>query len=330
MGIAIVSVVAGVVPMLLYPLFLYWMDRFEKEPLGLLLAVFAWGFVPAAVFSLITQVILDVPLFLLDETGTLSNLVGASIIAPITEEFFKGLAVWLIYLIWRREFDGVFDGIIYGSLVGFGFAAIENILYFLSLGADPTVIVLRAFVFGLNHAFYTSLTGIGFGIARHTRGWLGRQVAPLLGLMAAMGAHSLHNLTVSLADQYPGLFFAAIVADYAGIFFVLVVMILALRRERAWIMEQLGEEVGFRTLSEKQYHVAYSPMRRFGIRVNALASAGLNGYMQTGRFFRTLTELAYSKHAYARRGEAGAQSARIQELRALAAALSAELAATFS
>ncbi len=323
--VVLISIVAGIVPMLIYPLVLYWLDRYEKEPAGLLIAGFLWGFVPAALFSLITQLVLDLPLFLLDETGTLSNVVGASLLAPVTEEFFKGIAVWLIYLLWRNEFDGVFDGIIYGSLVGFGFAAIENVLYFISFGADPALIVLRAFVFGLNHAFYTSLTGIGFGLARHTRSGFVRQLLPLLGLAAAISAHSLHNLASTFAEAYPALFLLAIIADYAGIFFVFVIILLSLRRERQWIIEQLREEVGRRTLSEAHYGLISMPLGRTGAQLSALFSHGPTAYVRVRRYFHVLTELAYKKHARQRRGDEGAQAAQIENLRAQAASLSAEL-----
>ncbi len=70
----------------------------------------------------------------------------------------------------RHEFDGVLDGLIYGVLIGFGFAMTENFFYFIGAFDEggfvnlTAVIILRSVVFGLNHAFYTSLTGIGFGL----------------------------------------------------------------------------------------------------------------------------------------------------------------------
>ena len=50
--------------------------------------------------------------------------------APIVEEFAKGLGVFIIFVIARRAFDGPIDGIVYGGLVGAGFAFTENIQYF--------------------------------------------------------------------------------------------------------------------------------------------------------------------------------------------------------
>src|SRR5690349_14558785 len=117
----IIAIAAGIIPMLIYPMFLYWLDRYEKEPLPLVMSAFLWGFVPAAIFSLLSQFLLDVPLYLLDVNPAAADLFATVITAPITEEIFKGMAVMLIYFVWRRQFDGVVDGIIYGGLVGFGF-----------------------------------------------------------------------------------------------------------------------------------------------------------------------------------------------------------------
>lgn len=320
----LVAILAGVVPMLIYAFFLYWMDRYEKEPLGLLSGTFLWGVMPAATLSLITQLIFGFPLMLLDRSGLLAEVIGAVFIAPVTEEFFKGLAVLAVFLLWHNEFDSVFDGIIYGGMVGFGFAAIENVLYFLE--ADTSLILVRAVLFGLNHAFFTSLTGIGFGIARHARHVLVRWLAPLGGLVAAMVAHGLHNTIVTFAAEAPALCLLAILADWGGVLFVFVVMLLAIRRERQWIVDELREEVALQTLSEGQYALVSSPVRRLGARLNALFLGGPLAYWRAGRYFQMLTELAYKKHAHHRRGEAGASLSLIGKMRTEVRALSAELA----
>ena len=39
------SILAAIIPMMIYPIFVYWMDRYEKEPIGLLTTTFLWGFI---------------------------------------------------------------------------------------------------------------------------------------------------------------------------------------------------------------------------------------------------------------------------------------------
>jgi RsiW-degrading membrane proteinase PrsW (M82 family) len=307
------ALIAGIVPMLIYPWFLYWMDRYEKEPLPLIGAAFLWGFIPAAILSLISQLILGFPFMLLDQSGAVGNAVLAIGIAPVTEEIFKGLAVWLVFLLWRNEFDGVFDGIIYGGLVGFGFAAIENVFYFAEAGGS--IVFLRAVLFGLNHAFYTSLTGVGFGVARHARkGWV-RIAAPVGGLAAAMFVHSLHNTTMTLSAAAPLALCFGAVADWIGVLFVLGLMIAAIRRERQWLIDELADEVERQTLTAHQYAVVSAPVARFTTRFGLLFSEGPAAFWRVGRYFHTLTELAYKKHAYERRGEQGSRADLIEQLR---------------
>jgi hypothetical protein len=150
--------------------------------------------------------------------------------------------------------------------------------------------------------------------------------APLLGLVAAMLAHGLHNTTVSLVDPYPGLLCLTILADWGGVLFVLAVMVLSIRRERQWLIAQLQEEVANETLSQVQYEVSISPVRRFGARLSALLSGGPGRWLRLGQYLNRLTALAYSKHARVRRGDEGASLASIEELRARVAQMSAEFA----
>ena len=118
----------------------------------------------------------------------------------------KALALWWLFTWMRHEFDGVLDGLIYGALIGFGFAMTENFFYFIGAFDEggfvnlTAVIILRSVVFGLNHAFYTSLTGIGFGLARSARSRAVRLVWIAAGLSAAILVHSLHNLGATFAS----------------------------------------------------------------------------------------------------------------------------------
>jgi protease PrsW len=323
----LLAVVAGITPMVIYPLFLCWIDRFEKEPLGLIVATFLWGFIPAAIFSIIFQVLLGLPLAAVGFDAPTSDLVSTVIYAPVTEEIFKGMAVLAIFLLWKNEFDGVLDGVIYGGLVGFGFAAIENVLYFLTSdsGGLVSLFFLRSFVFGLNHALFTSLTGIGFGVARHTKNPILRFIAPLAGLMFAMLAHGLHNFTVSFASKEPALLCFTFLSDWGGILFVFGVMLFALYRERQWLVTQLRDEVASNTLSQGQYEIAFSATRRWFALLSVLFSGGPSKWWRVGRYFDTLTELAYKKHAFSQRGEGGAAQSLIVELRTRAASMSVDL-----
>lgn len=265
-----ISLAAAMIPTAIYVLMLYWVDRYEREPLWLVSVAFLWGAVPAIVVSIIGEFLLgwqwiDAP----DSITT--TIVEGAIIAPIVEEIAKAVALVLIFLVMRHEFDGVLDGVVYGALIGFGFAMTENFFYFIGAYDDggyeqlTMVIFLRSVLFGLNHAFYTGLTGIGLGLARIAHSRFVAISWALLGFTAALIAHSLHNLGASLAAfNIAGLGLSLIVAA-AGILLVLVAIVLSWNHERRCLRLELAEEVGI-LLSASEYeeitHRWRNPLRK--------------------------------------------------------------------
>lgn len=190
-GIALAAVpVFVVVPSLL------WLDRFEAEPTALLMFAFGWG---AAVATLIAILVNSTSVAVLKASGG-DITAAAVVIAPFVEETCKGLAVLLVFLYRRREFDGIVDGIVYAGMAGIGFAFTENVLYLGRALADAGVdglavtFVLRC-VFGpFAHPLFTMATGVGLGVAATTRrGWV-RVVVPVFGWLVAVTLHGLWNL----------------------------------------------------------------------------------------------------------------------------------------
>ncbi len=123
------TILAAVAPAVLYSLLIWWLDRYEKEPWGLLGATFVWGAIPAVCFALMGEFILEIPFSCVFGEAA-GQVIGGSVVAPVVEEVVKGFAVFVVFLVFRREFDGLLDGIVYGALVGFGFGMTENAFYF--------------------------------------------------------------------------------------------------------------------------------------------------------------------------------------------------------
>jgi RsiW-degrading membrane proteinase PrsW (M82 family) len=319
------SAAAGVVPTLLYVLVIWRADRYEKEPLGLLAVAFLWGAVPAIFLSAIAEVALDEPLALLSQGY--QEVISASLVAPPIEEISKGLALWGLFALARREFDGVLDGIIYGSIVGFGFAMTENMFYFMSawqsggLTEWGTVVFARALAFAFNHALFTSCTGIGFGLARYRHAGLERTLVVLLGLGAGIVAHLLHNFFVSAG----GLCLLSFALDWAGVLILFAVVALAWSKERLILQTQLAEEVSSGLLTASQLDTIVSHRGRLRRQWQLLGVAGL----QQARIYRqivdTATELAFKKHQQANMGDERGNGAQIAKLRGKLADLRTQL-----
>lgn len=314
------AVVVGILPMVVYALILWWFDRYEKEPLGLLIAAFLWGAIPAIFFSLVVELILDIPISYFVEPVT-ASLIGAAVVAPFAEEIFKGLALVLLLLFFRREIDSPLDGIIYGGLVGFGFAAVENVFYFLGGFAEGGtagllfLAVLRAFVFGLNHALFTGLTGLGLAMVRLSPNRWVKVGAPVAGLLLGMMAHGIHNGTIAFGTELVWPCLITFASDWGGVLILLAVIVWTSVRERGWIVAFLADEVQQGTLSRADYDVVCSYTRRLAQRAGALFSGDFRRWSHLGRYHRLATELAFDKRRLTRfPGEADTQ-ARIVQLR---------------
>jgi RsiW-degrading membrane proteinase PrsW (M82 family) len=277
---------ATLIPTLLYLALFWWLDKYEKEPWGLFLAAFFYGCVPAVIFSIIVELAVG---------G--SERFAMSIVAPLVEECAKGLAVLLIFLLWRREFDGILDGILYGAVVGLGFAMVENFFYFLQAaeaGNVLSVILLRSFAFGLNHAFFTAFTGAALGLARGSR-WKGAWMVYFpLGLAIATTFHAIHNSAVS-SEACAGLG-VAFLSDYVGVILIVVFALLTGRQERRWLREELGEEVTAGLLAPSDLESLLSLRRRVWARTWTWRNRGWTAFRLLGKYLNQATELAFRKH----------------------------------
>ncbi|MFZ0157984.1 MAG: PrsW family intramembrane metalloprotease [Kineosporiaceae bacterium] len=213
-----------------------WLDRYEAEPAYLLTFAFAWG---AGVATFAALVINTASVAAITATGGNPDL-GALLVAPLSEEFFKGMAVLLILLMRRREFDGIVDGIVYAGLAGIGFAFVENILYLGRTlqdgsGATVAVFVLRCVVSPFAHPLFTCATGIGLGIASRSRTMLVKIAAPVLGFAVAVLLHGAWNLSAS--SGLNGLI-AGYVLFQVPVFVLFGVMAVMARRREGRLIER--------------------------------------------------------------------------------------------
>jgi RsiW-degrading membrane proteinase PrsW (M82 family) len=320
----LLSILAGLIPMVIYALALVFFDRYEKEPPLLMIGVFLWGAIVAAGASLILNTIFGISLFAVTGDEALAMGGMAVISAPLIEETVKGLAVVGVVLFFRHEFDSLLDGVIYGSLVGFGFAATENINYIFTgfaeagLGGLIFLTIIRAIVIAFIHPTFTSLTGVGLAVGRLSHGAL-RYIAPALGYFGAIAAHAFHNLLASLGS--PLLCLAGSVLDWLGFLAMFIFILVLVWREGKIVRDHLREEVALGTLSEQQLAAAGSVTGQMAAHLSALSS-GRGG--RTSKFYDLCGELAFKKYQLARMGpgrERNAQAA-IEKLRGEVAALS--------
>lgn len=319
-GALLLILVATVLPTVVYVFMIWWLDRYEKEPWGMLIAAFLWGSIPAIIASLIIELVADVPLAQLG--SAYSEFASTALVAPITEEVVKGVLLFIFFMVFRREFDDTLDGIVYGALVGAGFAMTENLLYYLGAffggGGDAGslffLIGARGIIFGLNHSLFTSVTGAALGTVRYTPG-IRRVVIPIFGLAGAITLHIIHNTAASFASVFCWSLALVLLSDWGGVIVIVVIAIMSLRREQQWIINELGEEINYGILNEADLRNAASWRRRWAVGWNVLTRRGFGTYRMYNMLFQLLTELAFKKHQYRTLGEEHGNLEEIQSLR---------------
>jgi protease PrsW len=311
----LLAVLLSFIPAFIYASILYWLDRFEKEPRRILFGAFIWGAVVATGGALIWSSVFEYSILALTGSETIAAFSGTALVAPLVEEILKSLAVLLIFLAARHEFDSLLDGIVYAGITALGFAATENVLYLYfqgyaesGMGGLILLFVLRVLMGAWGHAVYTAFFGMGLAIARQSRNRLVQIGAPLIGLLIAIGLHALHNTMATVAVEVAGGagLLATFLVDWVSWAMVLAIVIWAIRREHRWITTHLRDEVNQGTISADQYTRACSTWGR--------VRAGVQG-KDRRRFYQACAELAQKKHQLSIHGDEGGNQARIEGLR---------------
>ncbi len=296
-----------------YALVIRWCDRFEPEPWWLLACAFVWGAFFATLGGGISSAIGEAVAASI--TGAADkdpgiDAFGATVLAPVFEEGFKGLGVLLIAAVSAmglKELDGPLDGVIYGGIIGLGFTLTEDILYVAGqfaeagLGGFVLLLFLRTVLLGLSHCTFTAMTGLGLGIAAESRSWLVKVVAPIGGYLVAVAMHALHNALPTFFGQ-EGLVVMILVSWVIdALFFILMAMLVV--RDRAIVIRELISEVGG-LLHPRELHAITTYVTIGWRNWMVLFSQGFAHFRARREKQLALVELAFVK-SRRRRGESG-------------------------
>ena len=164
-------------PAIVLCIYVFKKDRVDKEPIGLLLKLFAFGAIicfPAAEIELflagITESLFSPETLEIAKAGGnipytkeaymyifTDNIIGVALV----EESLKFLV--LVYFTRKnKEFNSLFDGLIYAVFVSLGFAALENIFYVVENGLY--VGIMRAVLSVPGHMFFAVMMGYHYSM----------------------------------------------------------------------------------------------------------------------------------------------------------------------
>lgn len=158
------------IPSLLILVYVYVKDKIEKEPFSLLMLLFIGGVI-AFVISFFISIVLKetIPFLKLNYMSMnilqiiFKFLIVISFVEECTKWIFTYITVWE-----NKNFNYMYDSIVYSVFTSLGFATIENIFYglsFSSYGLFP--IIIRGLCSVPSHAVFGIFMGYYLGVSKH-------------------------------------------------------------------------------------------------------------------------------------------------------------------
>ena len=197
-------------PVIVILIYIYVKDKYEKEPIGLLVKNFFLGAVVSIIITLLLGFIANIIFPLTDQKSILQQFVKAFFVVALVEEFSKYIIV-KYYAQKKTDFNEPFDGIVYALVVSMGFAALENVLYISQFGV--TTGLTRAFSAVPAHATFGILMGYFMGKAKFSDC---RVKYNLIGLVVATLFHGAYDFFLFI-NFIPGIAIGAFVSLIIGI-----------------------------------------------------------------------------------------------------------------
>ena len=217
-------IAAALIPPLLLMIYIYRLDKIEREPMPLIIRLFIFGalsvLVAGTLESILQAVLLGGP-FAYSST-TLQRFVLYFIVVALVEEGVK----WFVLRMgtWNSPaFDYRFDAIVYSVAVTLGFAALENVMYVMQYGFGNAI--GRALTSIPGHCIFGIFMGYYYGMAKmcRIRGDMGRsRYYTIRSLLIPVILHGLYDFCATSENEYLVLFFFAYIIALDVVAFIKV------------------------------------------------------------------------------------------------------------
>jgi RsiW-degrading membrane proteinase PrsW (M82 family) len=295
---ALVGLLLALLPFPLLVALILYLDRLEPEPRALLAAIFGAGAGIAVVTALLGRA-LHTAAIATPELGPHPSLTaavpaGAAIGGALVAETLNGLVLLALLASRRTEIDGVEDGVVYGSMVGLGFALVANVYGYSVVWGNGAGAIAEEFarrgIFGpAFHALFTSLIGLGVAYAATRPAVTGRYLAIVAGWAAAVALDALWNHSVTAEGT-------ALLTTYAILGGALIVVITVVVADRQRVVRMITSflpdfEHPEVVTAQDIPMLANLRMRRLG-RHWARLNLGLDGRRAMTQYQLAATELA--------------------------------------
>ncbi|HWI94137.1 MAG TPA: GNAT family N-acetyltransferase [Flavisolibacter sp.] len=185
----------AIAPGLAISLYIFYRDKYNREPAFTLLMSFMWGLIVTVPAIAIEMIAKD----LTDETVT-GIIISSFFFIALVEEFCKFLPL-RYYSFSRRSFDEPLDGIVHSVMIAMGFATLENIGYVLTASNGLQVGMLRMFTSVPGHATFAVIMGYYAGKAKFDI--VNKKALLLKGILLATFFHGVFDSCLFLTKILP-------------------------------------------------------------------------------------------------------------------------------
>lgn len=183
---------AAIAPGIALLAYFYWKDRYDAEPLPMIVKLF------------LTGVLIVLPIMIVQRGLTMmwgeSPFAFSFVISSGVEEFFKWFVLYHI-VYHHTEFDEPYDGIVYAVAVSLGFATLENVLYAFLQPVSMGSLMIRALLPVSGHALFGVFMGYSLGRAKFSTARRKVRLYLALSLLVPVVLHGMYDYLMLTASQ---------------------------------------------------------------------------------------------------------------------------------
>jgi RsiW-degrading membrane proteinase PrsW (M82 family) len=206
---AVILFALAIAPALAICIYIYWKDKFEKEPRRSLIWSFILGvascFPAMALEGAAQQIGLDKGRNIM--TTAAYAFLGVGLVEEGCKYFFTRFFAYR-----SSSFNEPFDGITYSVMVAMGFAAFENVMYVSNGGYS--VALMRMVTAVPAHATFGIIIGYYLGLQKTKQ----MKYAGIKGLLLAAALHGSYDFFLFM-NYLPGMWVGALLSLYIGLRF---------------------------------------------------------------------------------------------------------------
>lgn len=188
--------ILALAPVIILTLYVYFRDKYEREPIGLLLLAMLGGAISVVPIIFLERYVSGYDYIFDGQFG--KAFYTAFFVASFSEEIFK-LLIFMIFIWGRKNFNEKMDGIVYAVFISMGFALVENIFYVYGNSDHFQVGIVRAFTAVPGHMLFGVAMGFYLGRAKFLSGHRG--VNLFLAFLMPFLLHGFYDFILMAKDE---------------------------------------------------------------------------------------------------------------------------------